>query len=118
MESKPNVIFQNECPGGLLEEQWAWGQRRRLDPGSVPPGTQSPEQQGVPTFIKERRQLLNCVGNSDFKELLFFYFLNLFLEHSFFKFTYFNWRIITLQYGDGFFAIHQHESTIGTHVCY
>ena len=32
-----------------------------------------------------------------------------------FKFIYFNWRLITLQYGIGF-AIHQHESAMGVHV--
>ena len=32
-----------------------------------------------------------------------------------FKFIYFNWRLITLQYCIGF-AIHQHESAIGIHV--
>ena len=30
-------------------------------------------------------------------------------------FNYFNWRIITLQYCDGFFTIHQYESAIGIH---
>ena len=32
-----------------------------------------------------------------------------------FKFIYFNWRLITLQYRIGF-AIHQHESATGVHM--
>jgi len=42
---------------------------------------------------------------------LFLYFLNFFK----FKFIYFNWRLITLQYCIGF-AIHQHESATDVNV--
>ena len=40
--------------------------------------------------------------------MFFFYFLK-------YKFIYFNWRLIALQYCIGF-AIHQHESATGVHV--
>ena len=43
-------------------------------------------------------------------DLLFFIFV-IFL----YKFIYFNWRLITLQYCIGF-AIHQHESATGIHM--
>ena len=43
-----------------------------------------------------------------------FSFLNVELFFKF-KFIYFNWRLITLQYCIGF-AIHQHKSAMGVHV--
>ena len=42
-------------------------------------------------------------------------FQHLFSFFILFKFIYFNWRLITLQYFIGF-AIHQHESATGVHV--
>ena len=45
-------------------------------------------------------------------------YMNLGITNSFFfkyKFIYFNWRLISLQYCIGF-AIHQHESATGIHV--
>ena len=45
-------------------------------------------------------------------------YMNLGITNSFFfkyKFIYFNWRLISLQYCIGF-AIHQHESATGIHM--
>ena len=44
--------------------------------------------------------------------LEYFYLLHFIF---YYKFIYFNWRLITLQYCIGF-AIHQHESTMSMHV--
>ena len=44
--------------------------------------------------------------------LFFFLFFRIFLKY---KFIYFNWRLIILQYCIGF-AIHQHESAAGIYM--
>ena len=50
-------------------------------------------------------------------KLLWTFMYRILCNHLFFKFKfiYFNWRLITLQYCIGF-AIHQHESAMGVHV--
>ena len=53
---------------------------------------------------------LRAKGKVDLKKI--FFLIYLFFKY---KFIYFNWRLITLQYCIGF-AIHQHESATGTHV--
>ena len=46
---------------------------------------------------------------------LFSFLKNLFILFFKYKFIYFNWKLITLQYCTGF-AIHQNESTAGMHM--
>ena len=67
--------------------------------------------------------MLNKIGESGIFVLFFIkekMFNLITIEHGFifcccFKFIYFNWRLITLQYCIGF-AIHQHESATAIHV--
>ena len=47
---------------------------------------------------------------------VFCFFFQIFWGHFYFLFfTYFNWKIITLKYCDGF-VLHKHELAIGMHM--
>ena len=56
--------------------------------------------------------MANILNQLTSNHLSLFYFLRIFLKY---KFVYFNWRLITLQYCTGF-AIHWHGSTTAVHV--
>ena len=60
---------------------------------------------------------LHCLENCYQTQYLLCYLISFFKNISLkkYKFIYFNWRLITLQYCIGF-AIHQHESATGIHI--
>ena len=68
---------------------------------------------------------LAYISISDFEDSLAWNGIYIYISLSFlffkYKFIYFNWRLITLQYCIGF-AIHQYESATGVHfswfLCY
>ena len=62
-------------------------------------------------FLEEAGQSSTLNNRKGKEKEISFYFFSL-LKY---KFIYFNWRLITLQYFSGF-AIHCHESAMGVHV--
>ena len=66
------------------------------------------------SYIVESCILISiCLGV--FSDFLLFFHRFIFFSFLKYKFIYFNWRLITLQYCVGF-AIHQHESAMGVHM--
>ena len=101
------MIFRKEWdadPQGHYMSPQAWAQTltQFLFPRDKPPSTWTPVLS----------QVWFCIFTAT-SAIVSFWIINLyFLKY---KFIYFNWRLITLQYYIGF-AIHQHESTTGVHV--
>ena len=66
-------------------------------------------------FFKITMKWVKYISNTDIYKMFSFFFFLLWMHFIIFyyKFTYFNWRLITLQYCTGF-AIHQPESAMGS----
>ena len=101
------MIFRKEWdadPQGHYMSPQAWAQTltQFLFPRDKPPSTWTPVLS----------QVWFCIFTAT-SAIVSFWIINLyFLKY---KFIYFNWRLITLQYYIGF-AIRQHESSMGVHV--
>ena len=64
-------------------------------------------------FFKITMKWVKYISNTDIYKMFSFFYCGYILLFFCYKFTYFNWRLITLQYCTGF-AIHQHESAMGS----
>ena len=67
------------------------------------------------SFFELYKMKLEDTGQLAMMVALIIYFSYYFFSFFKYKFIYFNWRLITLQYCIGF-AMHQHESAMGVHV--
>ena len=82
-----------------------WGNNIFLSSKITADGDCSYEIKGC--LLLKRKAMTNLESILKSIDITFIYFK--------YKFIYFNWRLITLQYCIGF-AIHQHESTMGVYV--